>query len=103
MSTITVACDAVQNLPVLDGRDAQKLADKIVDDVITALQRDPDTSFRSFTAWELALASVRGRVAERLSLAIAGHVDLETVLLELRCCERFDSKPCSCGWEVIDA
>jgi hypothetical protein len=83
MSTITAACDAVENLPVLGRCDAFALADRIIDDTIAALQRDPNISSRSFTEWELKLADLRARVAERLSLAVVGYVELETVLREL--------------------
>jgi hypothetical protein len=92
MSTITAACDAVENIPALDRRDALALADAIIADMITALQRDPNISSRSFTEWELALAGLRVRVAELIGAEIIGHVDLATVLLELEAV---------CGWEEL--
>jgi hypothetical protein len=92
--SITTACNAVENIRALDQRDALALADAIIDDTIAALQRDRNISSRSFTEWELALASLRARIAERIASEIVGHVNLETVLLELKLI---------CGWEFSDA
>jgi hypothetical protein len=69
--------------------------DGIVDDVIAALQRDRNLSSHSFTEWSLTLADLRARIAERIANEIEGHVDRETVLLELKAVT---------GWkELLDA
>ena len=63
------------------------MADAIVEDVIAALQRDRNISSRSFTEWELLLAGLRARIAERIAEEITGHVDRQAVLLELEAAE----------------
>jgi hypothetical protein len=80
---MTAAYRAIENIRALDQRDAFTLADRIVDDTIATLQRDRNISSRSFTEWELALASLRARIAERIASEIVGHVSLAEVLLEL--------------------
>jgi hypothetical protein len=79
----TAACRAVENIPALDRRDAFALADEIIDDVIAALQRDRNIPSRSFTEWEMRLANLRARIAERIDREITGHVSLSAVLLEI--------------------
>ena len=92
---MTAAYEAVENIRALDRRDALALADEIVDDVIAALQRDRNLSPHSFTEWSLTLADLRARIAERITNEIEGHVDRETVLLELKAVT---------GWEeLLDA
>ena len=78
----TAACRAIENIPALDQRDALALADEIIDDMIAVLQRDHSISSRSFIEWSLVLANLRARIAERITNAIAGHVDLR------RCCSK---------------
>ena len=73
----------LENIPALNRRDALALADEIIDDMISALQRDRETSSRSFAQWELKLANLRARIAERITNKIAGHVSLSAVLLEI--------------------
>jgi hypothetical protein len=63
------------------------LADEILNDTIAALQRDRNISARSFAEWELILANLRQRIAERVAGEIVGYVDLETVLRELEFAE----------------
>ena len=79
----TEAGKAIENIKALDGRDAARLADVIIDDVIIALRRDRSISSKSFMEWELALANLRARIAERITNEIAGHVSLSAVLLEI--------------------
>lgn len=74
--------EAIENLRALDRRDALVLADAIVDDTIAVLRRDRNNSFRSFTEWELALADLHARIADRIAGEIAGHVDVAAVLIE---------------------
>lgn len=81
------AVKAVENLQAFSRRDALALADEIINDTIAALQRDRNLSCRSFGEWELRLANLRQRIAERIAGEIVGCVDLETVLRELEFAE----------------
>jgi len=71
---------AVENIPALGRRDADWLADRIVDAAIDALRRDPKISRRSFAEWSLTLADLRLRIGELLNEQINGHVNLDEVL-----------------------
>ena len=82
-SMLNAIKEAIEDIPALNQRDALTLADEIVDDMIAALKRDRETAFRSFAQWELALANLRARIAERITNEIAGHVSLSAVLLEI--------------------
>jgi DNA-binding transcriptional regulator YdaS (Cro superfamily) len=91
----TAVYEAVENIRALDRRDAQVLADEIVDDMIAALQRGREIPPRSFARWSLVLADLCARIAERIANEIEGHIDRETALLELKAVT---------GWEgVLDA
>lgn len=84
---MTAFSSAIENIRALDQRDALVLADAIIEDMIAALQRDRNISFKSFTEWELLLAGLRACIAERIAEEITGHVDREAVLLELEAAE----------------
>ena len=84
---MTAICRAVENIRALDRRDALALADEIIDDMISVLQRDRNISSRSFSEWSLALADLRARIAEQIADEIEGHVDRGTVLLEIEAAE----------------
>lgn len=71
---------AVENVPVLDNRDASALADRLIDEMIDAVRRDPAVSPRAFDAWAIALAPLRERIAKEINSTINGHADLGEVL-----------------------
>jgi hypothetical protein len=74
---------AVEDLPVLSRRDADRLADRIIDDLIEALRRDPTMPRRSSAEWDLVLAKLRPRMDERIASMVIGRVDLEEVLVTI--------------------
>jgi hypothetical protein len=71
---------AVRDIPALDRKDAAALADRIVDNLIDSLRRNPALPARTYSEWDLLFADQRQRTAEQIAAIIAGHVDLDEVL-----------------------
>ena len=71
---------AVQDFPALSRGDAAELADRIVDDLIDALRRNPTMPARSHDEWALLLAEQRVRTADQIAELVDGCVGLDEVL-----------------------
>ena len=75
---------ALENVVGLDRRDADCLADEIVDrDIIETLARDHTLPARSLLDWEIALADVRQRLADRIHQRICDYVARDEVQIAL--------------------
>jgi hypothetical protein len=75
---------ALENVVGLDRRDADCLADEIVDRIIIeTLTRDHTLPARSWLDWEIALADVRQRLADRIHRRICGYVAKDEVQIAL--------------------
>jgi hypothetical protein len=74
---------AITDLPTLDRRDAAILADRIIDVIIEALQRDRALPGRTTADWTIALASTRHRVAELIVRRLVGRINRDEALAAL--------------------
>jgi hypothetical protein len=75
---------AIYDLHALGRRDAEWLGDQIVDRVIEALQRDPVVPARHSLDWMIALANVRQRIVQHLSIIVDDNIDRSDVFNALR-------------------
>jgi hypothetical protein len=73
-------CKAIQNIPALNRRDAEWLADRLLETVIDHPRRDSSLPSRSRDAWWLTLAPAHARLTEQMAAATLDHVDLAQVL-----------------------
>ena len=71
---------AVQDIRALNRGDAAALADRVVDNLIDALRRNPTLPARSHDEWALLLAEQRVRTAEQIAELVNGCVGLDEVL-----------------------
>ena len=71
---------AVQDIRALNRGDAAALADRVVDNLIDALRRNPTLPARSHDEWALLLAEQRVRAAEQIAELVNGCVGLDEVL-----------------------
>jgi hypothetical protein len=74
---------AVENIAPLTRRDADWLADEIIELVIKTLRRDEDGAARSSDEWASALGDLRAHIAQLLNRHIVGRVDLDQVMAAL--------------------
>ena len=72
--------DAIYDIAALDKRDAEELADQIIDVLIQVFVRDPALPDFSYPEWLIKLADVRQRVTAHMHRQINGHLDRQDVL-----------------------
>ena len=72
--------EAAKNVTTLNRRDAEWLADRVLEAVIDRLRRDPRLPRRSTDAWWELLAPTRSRLVELFAAVILGRADLEEIL-----------------------
>jgi hypothetical protein len=80
---------ALQNIAGLDRRDADRLADQIIDTLIDGtLSRDSALPRRTSTDWLVKLADARSRIAEQINRRTYGRITLGDVLEVIAARER---------------
>jgi hypothetical protein len=72
--------DATSFIPVLDARDAQAIADDIIEKIIKTLRADARFPKLSLRQWDLLLADLRNDVADHVTDFIDGMADLDDTL-----------------------
>ena len=75
--------EAVQNVTTLSRRDAEWLADRVLEAVVAQLRRNPTLPSRSFDAWWLTLAPAHPLLTEKIAATILGRADLEEILTKI--------------------
>src|SRR5690349_23689875 len=75
-----ICIDAAWGLPQLDGSDADKFIDNLIDGVIATLRADPKVIVRDARTWLLFFGDLRRLAADELTGLIEGRVDLDETI-----------------------